>query len=70
MGVLCILIYVNQNNLASNLCQNITCKNTGICNVVSSNHSECFCPTGYGGNFCELVNSIALFFYLNGALIF
>ena len=42
---------------AANLCDNIVCRNQGVCNVVLKAEvptSECWCLKSYAGYYCEL----------------
>lgn len=38
------------------ICQNVTCSNTGSCNSVGINETLCKCYKGYYGDGCELVS--------------
>ncbi|UJR28696.1 hypothetical protein I4U23_009925 [Adineta vaga] len=35
------------------LCNNISCKNSGVCNILSATESSCWCLLGFHGEYCE-----------------
>ncbi|CAF4077353.1 unnamed protein product [Rotaria sp. Silwood2] len=38
---------------STTLCNNVVCKNSGVCNIISPTVSTCWCLLGFHGNYCE-----------------
>ncbi|CAF4128946.1 unnamed protein product [Rotaria sordida] len=38
---------------STTLCNNVVCKNSGACNIISPTDSTCWCLLGFHGKYCE-----------------
>ncbi|CAF3173254.1 unnamed protein product [Rotaria socialis] len=38
---------------STTLCNNVVCKNSGVCNIISPTVSTCWCLLGFHGAYCE-----------------
>ncbi|CAF1070732.1 unnamed protein product [Rotaria magnacalcarata] len=38
---------------STDLCRDITCRNSGVCNIISPIYATCWCLLGFHGDYCE-----------------